>query len=154
MLCFITLRNPLLRGKTEHWTEKNTLYRVLSHFPGPLLQVKNELWPEKQHIIAPKGLLCGKRSKNPCPSPRPSVLPRKSVVLSKPTSTRDMIFSSIYSCKKKKVDFGTFNSWTLVWNIGQVFFQSFLKINFILQLLFAKIQIDPFWHERSARRHW
>ena len=58
-------------------------------------------------IIAPKGLLCGKRSKNPCPSPRPrpSVCPRFSVVSSKPTSTRDMIFTFIYSSQWKKLDF-------------------------------------------------
>ena len=38
-------------------------------------------------------------------SVRPRPRPRKSVVLSKPTSTRDMIFAFIYSSQWKKLDF-------------------------------------------------
>ena len=41
------------------------------------------------------------------PRPRVSVCPRFSVVSSKPTSTRDMIFTFIYSSQWKKLDFWT-----------------------------------------------
>ena len=76
-------------------------------------------------FIAPLGLLCGKRSKNPCPSPRPH---RFLVVSSKPTSTRDMIFTFIlYSSQWKKLDFGTFNSFTDGLKFMSSFFQTFLN---------------------------